>query len=65
MTSTHTRELDHRVTDGIDVRLVWHAHDDSLHVEVADARTGDAFTVTVAERHRALSVFHHPYAYAA
>jgi hypothetical protein len=58
------RELDQRTTDGIDVRLLWRPADDRVLVAVSDARTGDAFTIDVADRGRALDVFQHPYAYA-
>ena len=64
-TSTLTRELDSRVSDGIEVRLLWRAQDDRVLVAVRDGRTGDAFAVEVADDQRALDVFHHPYAYAA
>jgi hypothetical protein len=64
-TSILIRELDSRVTDGIEVRLLWRAHDDRVLVAVRDGRTGDAFSVEVADDERALDVFHHPYAYAA
>jgi hypothetical protein len=57
------RELDRRVNDGIDVRLLWHPSDDRALVKVSDARTGEAFTIEVREGQRALDVFHHPYAY--
>jgi hypothetical protein len=58
------RELDHRVSDGIDVRLLWRPSDDRALVAVSDARTGEAFTIEVGRDQRALDVFHHPYAYA-
>jgi hypothetical protein len=64
-TSTLTRELDSRVTDGIEVRLLWREQDDRVLVAVRDGRTGDAFSVEVADDQGALDVFHHPYAYAA
>lgn len=63
--SSPLRELDHRLSDGIDVRLLWHAHDDRVLVAVSDARTGEAFTVPVAPGERAYEVFQHPYAHAA
>jgi hypothetical protein len=63
-TTSLTRELDHRVSDGIEVRLLWRVHDDRLLVAVSDDRTGDAFSVEVRDTERA-HVFHHPYAYAA
>jgi len=58
------RELDHRVTDGIDVRMLWDSGADRVVVAVHDARTGDAFTVDVRAGDSALDVFHHPFAYA-
>lgn len=58
------RELDHRISDGIDVRLLWRPHDDRALVAVSDARTGEAFTIEVAPHQRVLDVFHHPFAYA-
>jgi hypothetical protein len=58
------RELDHRVSDGIDVRLLWRPHDDRVIVAVSDAKTGDAFKIEVGPGQRALDVFHHPFAYA-
>ena len=66
--TTHTtaelRELDQRVSDGIDVRLLWRPSDDRALVSVSDAKTGEAFTIEVGADQRALDVFHHPYAYA-
>lgn len=66
--STHStetlRELDHRVNDGIDVRLLWRPSDDRALVAVSDARTGAAFTLEVGRDERPYDVFHHPYAYA-
>ena len=56
-------ELDHRVSDGINVQLLWTPEDDRVFVAVADARTGEDFTLEVADRGRALDAFHHPYAY--
>lgn len=64
-TATLIRELDSRVSDGIEVRLLWREQDDRVLVAVRDGRTGDAFSVEVADDQRALDVFHHPYAYAA
>src|SRR5687768_1666673 len=59
-----TAELDHRVNDGIDVRLLWSPDDGRVLVTVSDARTGEEFTIEVADPKRARDVFHHPYAYA-
>jgi hypothetical protein len=57
------RELDRRVSDGIEVRLLWQPDDDSVSVTVEDARTGEAFAIEVAPDERALDVFRHPYVY--
>ena len=59
------RELDHRTTDRIDVWLLWRERDDTVLVAVADAKTGDRFTIEVREGEQALDVFQHPYVYAA
>jgi hypothetical protein len=64
MTDTF-RELDHRVHDRIDVRLLWRARDDRAIVVVADEKTGERFSVEVRDDERALDVFRHPFAYAA
>jgi hypothetical protein len=60
---TSAAELDHRVSDGISVQLLWSAEEDRVFVAVADARTGDEFTIVVTDRSRTLDVFRHPYAY--
>ena len=62
--TTALRELDRRVNDGIDVRLLWRRRDDRVLVAVHDAKTGEAFTLEVGADERALDVFHHPFAYA-
>jgi len=64
MTNTF-RELDRRVHDRIDVRLLWRARDDRVIVAVADGKTGERFSVEVRDAERALDVFRHPFAYAA
>jgi hypothetical protein len=58
------REIDHRYNDGIDVWLHWRPEDDRAVVSVADAKSGDSFTIDVLPGQRALDVFHHPYVYA-
>jgi hypothetical protein len=58
------RELDHRITDGLDVRLLWRPFDDALHVTMYDARTGTNVTFPVRDRTRARDAFLHPFAYA-
>jgi hypothetical protein len=65
MNTTDTRrELAHRVSDGIEVQLLWSADDDSVSVAVCDHRDGVVFDLPVA-RERALHAFNHPFAYAA
>jgi hypothetical protein len=61
----YMRELDHRTSDGIDVRLLWRERDDRVLVAVSDAKTGEEFTVEVRDGQRPLEVFRHPFAYAA
>jgi len=61
---TSWRELDSRVSDGIEVRLLWSSADGNLSVAVNDSRTGQSFSVDVPDAKRSLDVFHHPYAYA-
>ena len=63
-TSTLTRELDHRSSNGIDVRLLWSERDGRVHVAVNDKKTGEAFTVEVREGESAANIFQHPFAYA-
>jgi hypothetical protein len=60
---THLRELDHRSSDGIDVRLLWDPRTNHVSIAVTDEGTGAilAYPVDAAE---ALAAFHHPYAYA-
>jgi hypothetical protein len=65
MTTETMTELDRRTTDGIDVRLLWSPEDGRVVVAVDDAKTGEAFTVEVPERDKALEVFRHQYAFAA
>ncbi len=61
---TSMRELDSRITDGIEVRLLWSSADGRVSVAVNDTRTGQTFSVDVPDNKRSLDVFHHPYAYA-
>ena len=60
-----TRERDGRITDGIQVRLLWSLSDDRVLVAVNDTKTGDAFELPVLDVDRALDVCGHAYAYAA
>jgi hypothetical protein len=63
--TTLFHELERRLNDGIEVRLLWCGKDGRVLVTVDDAKTGDAFSLVVGSHERALDVFHHPYAYAA
>jgi len=62
---TSIRELDSRVTNGVQVRLLWCEHNGTLWVTALNTKTGDAFHLEVHDGERPLDVFHHPYAYAA
>ena len=62
---TSIRELDSRVNDGLQIRLLWCEHDGRLWVAVLDTKTSDAFRVEVHDGECPGDVFHHPYAYAA
>ena len=58
------RELDRRLSDGIDVRLLWSQLDDRILLAVSDSKTADAFSIEV-EPSDALEAFQHPYSYVA
>jgi hypothetical protein len=58
------RELDHRLGDGFEVRLLWAEDDGTLKVVVDDLRTDEHFEIP-ARADNALDVFRHPYAYRA
>jgi len=63
--TTKRTELAHRTSDGLDVTLVWVHGDgeDRVVVGVFDSRE-DAYFEIPAQRHLALEVYHHPFAYA-
>ena len=63
-TTTQSRELAARESDGIHVLLLWHPAENELTVSVEDERVGDRFQIAVAPD-RALDAFYHPFAYAA
>ena len=63
-TTSTTRELAARDSDGISVRLLWHPHENAVTVSVEDTRAGDRFQLAVASD-RALDAFYHPFAHAA
>ena len=57
-------ELAHRMSDGVDVTLVW-VHGIGVNeavVSVYDTREGSYLELTV-EPQRALDAYHHPFAY--
>jgi hypothetical protein len=59
-----TRELAIRESDGILVALLWHPVENVLTLAVEDARVGRNFELAVAPD-SALDAFYHPFAYAA
>ena len=61
-TQTMVRELDRRINDGFDVRLLWHSQANRVFVAV-EGRAGDSLEFEVAPAD-ALEAFHHPFAYA-
>jgi hypothetical protein len=61
---TGGQELAARESDGLRVRLFWHAEDDALTVSVDDSSSGHLFEFGV-PRDRGLDAFYHPFAYAA
>ena len=56
------RELDHRRSDGIDVRLLWNSRTNRVSVAVEDHHTGETFVLDVPSG-QARDAFLHPYAY--
>ena len=58
------RELDHRVGDGFEVRLLWAEDGGALTVVVNDWRTDERFEIE-ARADNAMDVFNHPCAYRA
>ena len=63
MLAEQPRELAYRMTDGVEVTLLWSEHDGRLTVTIFDDRTGEFFEVE-APREKALDVFYHPFSYA-
>ena len=64
ITNQHSRrELAHRMSNGIEVTLLWGPAKNEVVVEVIDHGAELAFEITVPSE-RALDAFHHPYAYA-
>ena len=60
---TAVRELNRRINDGFDVRLLWNPRTTCVFVAIEDQRDGTSFEFQV-DATRALEAFHHPFAYA-
>jgi hypothetical protein len=56
------RELDHRRSDGLDVRLLWNSRNNRISIAVEDHHTGETFALEVPGA-EAREAFAHPYAY--
>jgi hypothetical protein len=56
------RELDHRRSDGIDVRLLWNSWTNRVSVAVEDHRSDETFVLDVPAA-EAREAFKHPFAY--
>ena len=61
-TETVVRELDRRINDGFDVRLLWDSRTNRVFVAI-EGRRGDSLEFEV-HAGDALEAFHHPFAYA-
>jgi hypothetical protein len=57
------RELDHRSSDDIEVKLLWSSRTNRVFVSVLERRSEALFEFEVAPA-QALEAFQHPYAYA-
>ena len=64
LTTIKRRELARRVSNGIEVSLIWEKVGDTLLLEVYDEQADRYFELDV-PRDRGLDAFHHPYAYLA
>lgn len=60
---TDRRELDHRVTDGIEVTLFWSEESNRTAIALLDTRSGEGLEFEI-DGSTALDAFNHPYAYA-
>jgi hypothetical protein len=56
------RELAHRSSGGLEIRLLWDSEDGSVMLEVWQPQTDERFTFVVAPRD-ALEAFYHPFAH--
>jgi hypothetical protein len=61
-TDTSVRELDRRISDGFDVRLVWNSLTNCLFVSIEDQRHGATYEFSV-DASEAMDAFRHPFAY--
>jgi hypothetical protein len=59
---TAVRELDRRVNDGFDVRLLWNSETGHIFVAIEDDRYGESIRLDV-DPADALEAFHHPFSY--
>jgi hypothetical protein len=59
------RELDHRVSGGLDVRLLWNAHDNSTIVELRHRELEQVPLRFEVPPEHALHAFRHPFAHLA
>jgi hypothetical protein len=62
VSETAVRELDRRVNDGFDVRLLWESETGRVFVAIEDERYGEWITMDV-DPADALEAFYHPFAY--
>ena len=59
---TAVHELDRRVNDGFDVRLLWNSETGQVFVAIEDERYGESIRLDV-DPADALEAFHHPFSY--
>ena len=64
LTTVAPRELDRRVSGGLEITLYWHPEDNTTSVEVHHQATDETIAFPV-PRDRALDAFHHPFAHLA
>jgi hypothetical protein len=64
LTQIGRRELARRVNGGREITLYWHAHDNSISLDVYQEATDETISFRV-PRDRALDAFHHPFAHLA
>ena len=57
------RELDHRITSGVEVSLGWNPEDDSISIKVWDKKATPGPVRVLVAPEKALDAFNHPFAY--